>query len=237
MPTRKERNNHLSLKENQSISSVHMAALAGSQYPSFLIFCRSCNQSLQPSNFTDRQVRKYKQEQKLLASTKSSSPSSSFASTTTSAAASSVICSTCTDNCFVSKRNDDILSYYLPSSSSHCHLIHPPSSPISGIKYYANFLSSSDHARILEIVDGNPWRKVIKRRQQFYGEVYYHTTRENTELQPGDSRLRVCEDREDALPLSQFAWLEEKLSSPEWKDKLFGDLPFPTQVLVSGVEI
>ena len=43
--------------------------------------------------------------------------------------------------------------------------------PIDGLEYYENFLSPEEEENILAICDSNPWLKIIKRRQQFYGTV------------------------------------------------------------------
>ena len=64
-------------------------------------------------------------------------------------------------------------------------------------------------------------------RQQFYGEVYYHTTGQNALVQPLDSKA------ENTLDISVFDWIREKLESEQWRRHCFGDLPYPTQVLVN----
>jgi hypothetical protein len=95
------------------------------------------------------------------------------------------------------------------------------------LDYFQNFLTEEEAAKVVRTVDCNPWVKVIRRRQQFYGQVYYHTTRENAALQPGaDASWRT-------LPISQFDWLKEKIESPRWKRAIFGDAKFPTQILVN----
>ena len=68
--------------------------------------------------------------------------------------------------------------------------------------------------------------QAIRRRQQFYGEVYYHTTRDNADVQPLDSN-------DDTLGLGEFDWLKERFESALWRSKVFGDTPFPTQILVN----
>ena len=109
--------------------------------------------------------------------------------------------------------------------------------PIDGLSYYENFLSDEEQAKIIDIVDSNPWVKVIRRRQQFYGEVYYHTTSESTELQPTTAAAGGDHDTDSlsslSLPISQFDWLQDKLESVPWRDRAFGDTEFPTQILVS----
>lgn len=109
-----------------------------------------------------------------------------------------------------------------------------------GIAYYRNFLSPEEAARALAIVESNEWRKDIKRRQQFYGEVYYLTTHHHEGLQPdkGNEKKNVCD-------LSQFDWLKEKIMGDTWHSRIFGTKEkydngddndysnFPTQILVN----
>ncbi len=55
---------------------------------------------------------------------------------------------------------------------------------VSGLEYYRDFLSLQEQEELLAIVDANPWQEgVIARRQQFYGEVYYHTSFKSKALQ------------------------------------------------------
>lgn len=55
---------------------------------------------------------------------------------------------------------------------------------VPGLEYYPNFLSSKEQKELLAIIDANSWQEgVIARRQQFYGEVYYHTTFKSKVLQ------------------------------------------------------
>eukprot|EP00531_Pseudo-nitzschia_arenysensis_P003360 CAMPEP_0116144808 /NCGR_PEP_ID=MMETSP0329-20121206/16222_1 /TAXON_ID=697910 /ORGANISM="Pseudo-nitzschia arenysensis, Strain B593" /LENGTH=98 /DNA_ID=CAMNT_0003640301 /DNA_START=24 /DNA_END=317 /DNA_ORIENTATION=+ len=55
---------------------------------------------------------------------------------------------------------------------------------VPGLEYYPNFLSSQEQNELLAIIDNNPWQEgVIARRQQFYGEVYYHTSFKSKVLQ------------------------------------------------------
>jgi len=55
---------------------------------------------------------------------------------------------------------------------------------VPGLLYYRNFLSPSEQAELLALIDSNPWQEgVIARRQQFYGEVYYHTSFKSKVLQ------------------------------------------------------
>lgn len=146
---------------------------------------------------------------------------------------------------------------------SPCFLTAVPVHPISGLGYFRNFLTPAEARIVLAVVDNNPWIKEIKRRQQFYGEVYYHTTRENAALQPGRQASKDHADTEDmevhsaadfdtakdtdtgaaaavtlsrqggVLDLGQLAFLQAKMESPAWRPYIFGDLAFPTQILVN----
>ena len=55
--------------------------------------------------------------------------------------------------------------------------------PPGGLRYYPDFLTPAEERRLLEIIDAQPWSKVFRRRQQFYGEIYYHTTQTVRSLQ------------------------------------------------------
>ena len=101
--------------------------------------------------------------------------------------------------------------------------------PIDGLSYFANFLSAEEQAKVVRICDSNPWVKIIRRRQQFYGEVYYHTTRPKAELQPKDHPT-------PSLDIGQFDWLRQKFESDLWKQRVFQDSEFPTQILVNEYE-
>ena len=60
----------------------------------------------------------------------------------------------------------------------------PKAFPIDGAIYIPNFLNENEQRKTLEIIDGNPFQQVIRRRQQFYGPTYYHTTHNLSEIQP-----------------------------------------------------
>lgn len=92
------------------------------------------------------------------------------------------------------------------------------SMPIDGLSYIPNFLTGEEQEKIWSIVYSNDFAKVIHRRQQFYGEVYYHTTPDITALQPAEE--------DAALPLEQFDFLLNRL------DQFFPTRK-PTQILVN----
>jgi alkylated DNA repair dioxygenase AlkB len=58
---------------------------------------------------------------------------------------------------------------------------------IHGLRYYRNFLSPAEQEHLLTVLYDHPWQKILARRQQFYGEVYYHTAYKNKLLQPSTS--------------------------------------------------
>jgi hypothetical protein len=61
-----------------------------------------------------------------------------------------------------------------------------------GTFYMRNFLSIDDESRLLQLIDdddnddnnSNKWSTVIARRQQFWGDVYYHTKHDVPAIQP-----------------------------------------------------
>jgi alkylated DNA repair dioxygenase AlkB len=77
--------------------------------------------------------------------------------------------------------------------------------PIDGLTYIPDFLSKEEQERAIATVDVHPFEHVISRRQQFWGEVYYHTTHDLTAIQPTEKK--------ESLPLQTFRWLLDKLDS------------------------
>ena len=55
---------------------------------------------------------------------------------------------------------------------------------LDGFRYYSSFLNVEEEKKILDIVDNHTWSLVFRRRQQFYGQVYYHTTHNVGSVQP-----------------------------------------------------
>jgi alkylated DNA repair dioxygenase AlkB len=56
---------------------------------------------------------------------------------------------------------------------------------IEGLEYYPNFLTLQEEEQLLHLIDSHPWQSgIIARRQQFYGQVYYHTSYQSSKLQP-----------------------------------------------------
>jgi alkylated DNA repair dioxygenase AlkB len=112
---------------------------------------------------------------------------------------------------------------------------------LDGFTYMPEFLTVEEHDQLLKIIDGNPFSNAIHRRQQFYGETYYHTTHDLPSIQPlfdASTALQTeqqeeKEEVESNLPLAHFQWLIEKILAR--KENFFGNDPsnFPTQALVN----
>lgn len=99
---------------------------------------------------------------------------------------------------------------------------------IDGLEYYRNFFSQEEQKHLLEIVYRNPWQQVIARRQQFYGQVYFHTSQKLKLLQPDE------EEGDDREVLPQSLDIEQLL--PFLKDRCLPFLEtddFPSQILVN----
>lgn len=96
---------------------------------------------------------------------------------------------------------------------------------IPGLDYYPSYLSPDEVNRVMEIIDGNTWIKEIRRRQQHYGYVYYHTRHNLPTVQP--SEQEKADDRK--LPLESFDFLIERMI----RDGIFPRDDPPTQCLVN----
>jgi len=94
---------------------------------------------------------------------------------------------------------------------------------IPGLFYYPDYISPLESDKLLEIIDGNPWIKEIRRRQQHYGFLYYHTRHNLGTLQPIDQVNDVC------LSLKSFDFLIERMIN----DCIFPKNDPPTQCLVN----
>jgi alkylated DNA repair protein alkB family protein 8 len=129
--------------------------------------------------------------------------------------------------------------------------------PIDGLYYFPNFLNEEEQKELLEIIDSRPFCSVIHRRQQFYGDVYYHTTHDVTSLQPEDpyalkskeapnseSELRKKEDESDSVStehsstqsydMSCMTWLVDKMMQAPYNEiPIFTKEKYPTQFLVN----
>eukprot|EP00892_Ulva_mutabilis_P000048 jgi/Ulvmu1/10043/UM059_0093.1 len=59
--------------------------------------------------------------------------------------------------------------------------------PVAGLYYFDNFISAKEEAQIVSLIDSRPFSEAIHRKQQFWGELYYHTTHDVTAVQPNDT--------------------------------------------------
>lgn len=94
---------------------------------------------------------------------------------------------------------------------------------IPGLEYYPLYVTPSETEKLLQIIENNPWVKEIRRRQQHYGYLYYHTKHNLQTLQPVD---QICET---SLPLQSFDFIIEKMLN----DGIFPKEDPPTQCLVN----
>ena len=127
------------------------------------------------------------------------------------------------------------------------YVSNPEVLPISGFRYYHSFLTDKEAERIMDIIDSNPWKNAVKRRQQFYGEIYYHTIHDVPEIQPKFSCDKIGEKsaKNVGLDMSPFQFLIDKfyagifvdagLNDGHSTNHIFGSdkSSFPTQILVN----
>ena len=135
-------------------------------------------------------------------------------------------------------------------NNNRVYVSNPSVLPISGFRYYKNFLNNDDVEKIMNILDSNPWRTAVRRRQQFYGEIYYHTIHDVAEIQPKfDANNNTKESSKKAsnidLDMSPFQFLIDKFYTDFFVKKheeckycnneIFGKdkSTFPTQILVN----
>lgn len=87
--------------------------------------------------------------------------------------------------------------------------------PIKGLTYIPDYISDRLHARLIEVINENPWRNDLKRRVQHYGYIYDYRSRSiNKEMYLGE--------------LPKFcAYFAQKF----YEEKLFSELP--DQVIVN----
>lgn len=78
---------------------------------------------------------------------------------------------------------------------------------INGLYYMDNFITQSESDDILKLIDAREWSLHVDRRQQFFGETYYHTLHDLPEIQPvtADSTTAVPH-----YPLTDFQWLIDR---------------------------
>jgi alkylated DNA repair dioxygenase AlkB len=147
-----------------------------------------------------------------------------------------------------------------PTKTLPLHITHPSPEPclvddelcprneanevvkIHGLRYYRNFLSRDEQELLLNVIFDHPWQKILARRQQFYGQVYYHTSYKNKLLQPGKRQETTPTEgvadhdndtptKDDVLPFSLN--IEDLLPHVAKCEEFFGEEGFPSQILVN----
>ncbi|OEU09137.1 hypothetical protein FRACYDRAFT_195706 [Fragilariopsis cylindrus CCMP1102] len=89
---------------------------------------------------------------------------------------------------------------------------------IKGLEYYSNFLTPIEQKDMLDLIYNNTFQEgIIARRQQFYGEMYYHTAFKSKLLQDENSNM--------------MKWLDKTM--PYFKEELGPTIEKPTQVLIN----
>lgn len=94
--------------------------------------------------------------------------------------------------------------------------------PLDGLYYIPNFLTKPECEKLVHLVDSNPFCTALHRRQQFYGQVYFHTSHDLTALQPKNSDLDIKKKdfsnnntNENVIPLHEnYNWLFESMFDP-----------------------
>lgn len=107
-------------------------------------------------------------------------------------------------------------------------ILFEPDSPkidIDGLDYYPNYVTEEEEKELLRIIDNNPWNADIRRRQQHYGYVYYHTRHNLPTVQPSEQN----NENPHLLPLSAFDFLQQRLI----QDGIFPIDDPPMQCLVN----
>eukprot|EP01025_Chloroclados_australasicus_P042724 TRINITY_DN45431_c0_g1_i1.p1 TRINITY_DN45431_c0_g1~~TRINITY_DN45431_c0_g1_i1.p1 ORF type:complete len:175 (-),score=0.03 TRINITY_DN45431_c0_g1_i1:53-577(-) len=56
--------------------------------------------------------------------------------------------------------------------------------PIEGLLYFPDFLTAQEEQELVRYIDQQPYSEAIHRRQQFHGQLYYHTTHDVAAVQP-----------------------------------------------------
>jgi alkylated DNA repair dioxygenase AlkB len=99
--------------------------------------------------------------------------------------------------------------------------------PIEGLSYIPNFLTPQEEQQIWDLCYSHSWSTEIHRRQQFWGEVYFHTTQNLSSIQPlEDTSIATGPIAHD---LSKFDFIHQKLIEFGY---FTAEAP-PTQILVN----
>ncbi len=113
------------------------------------------------------------------------------------------------------------LSDSTSSSSSSCEEY----TKIDGLRYIPNFITQEEHDLLVQIIDGNDYSNEIHRRQQFYGELYYHTSSDLPSVQPSSEEQQY----ENAYSMKPMQFLIDKLIQAN----IFDAHHPPTQCLIN----
>ena len=96
---------------------------------------------------------------------------------------------------------------------------------IDGLRYIPNFITQEEHDLLVKIIDGNEYSNEIHRRQQFYGELYYHTSSDLPSVQPSSEEQQYG----NAHSMQPMQFLIDKLI----KANIFEEHHPPTQCLIN----
>jgi alkylated DNA repair dioxygenase AlkB len=125
-----------------------------------------------------------------------------------------------------------------------------PVTHIGGLEYYPNFFTAQEQEELLKLIDSQPWQSgIIARRQQFYGEIYYHTSFKSSRLQPNavggeenDKESAGCDSNNEKDSICQSSSTSQGISLKEsgmqaWLERTRpffpSDQPLPSQVLIN----
>lgn len=104
---------------------------------------------------------------------------------------------------------------------------------IKGLFYLDDFITEQESQMIIDMIDNREWSHCIERRQQFYGQIYYHTAHDLAAIQPKDDTYNNINNNnnisnsnsnsninninqentitsEPCYPLSDFQWLIDR---------------------------
>jgi len=117
---------------------------------------------------------------------------------------------------------------------------------ITGLHYLPDFITAEEEQQIVSHIDSRHWSQCIHRRQQYYGQTYYHTTHDLTRIQPvytdnddqhHHNNNNNKDDIEPTLPLSDFQWLIDRCYAIDKQMNLgifkADSSNAPTQILVN----
>ena len=100
--------------------------------------------------------------------------------------------------------------------SGHRMIASQPQIPLEGVTYIPAFLDCNEQKLALDIIDCAPWDGFIARRQQYWGEIYYHTTKDVAAIQPVAAENSAAH----SLPMQNFDWMLSKL----YADRIYREI-------------